>query len=265
MKKNDRDIRWLPGLSWLTALFFLFLYTPLLVLVVFSFNASRSTTVWSGFSLEWYHKAFTNDAIRVATQNSVIIATLAAILATTIATSAALALARNKRMKGKQAFHGAMLLPLMIPEIVTAVATLIFFSTIGLGLGLGNIILAHTVFCIPFAYLPIKARLESMDENLEMAARDLYADKWATLRFVTLPLVMPGIISGAMLAFIISLDDFIITLMLAQAGSTTLPIYIYSFVRVGITPEINAVSTILIGFSVIVVSVSAFLGRKTAS
>jgi spermidine/putrescine transport system permease protein len=262
LTRPDRDIRWLPGFNWVTLLFFLFLYLPLIILVVFSFNASRSATVWAGFSLEWYTKAFGNDDIQRATKNSVIIAIFATINATTLATMAALALGRNKKIKQKQLFSGVLILPLMIPEIVTAVATLTFFSAIGLSLGLGNIIIAHTVFCIPFAYLPIRARLEGMDESLEIAARDLYADKWSTLRLVTLPLLMPGIVSGAMLAFIISLDDFIITLMVAEAGSTTLPIYIYSLVRIGITPEVNAISTVLLGISIIIVTVSYLIGKK---
>ena len=262
MTPKDRDIRWLPGFNWVTLLFFLFLYLPLIILVVFSFNASRSATVWSGFSLEWYGKAFANDDIQRATKNSVIIAIFATINATVIATMAALALGRNKAIKQKNFLSGLLILPLMIPEIVTAVATLTFFSAIGLSLGLGNIIIAHTVFCIPFAYLPIRARLEGMDESLEIAARDLYADKWSTLRLITIPLLMPGIVSGAMLAFIISLDDFIITLMVAEAGSTTLPIYIYSLVRIGITPEVNAISTVLLGISIIIVTVSYLIGKK---
>ncbi|MDO6589752.1 spermidine/putrescine ABC transporter permease PotC [Loktanella sp. D2R18] len=259
---RSRDIRWLPGFSWVTLFFFVFLYAPLIILVVFSFNASRSATVWAGFSFEWYTKAFANDDIQRAATNSVIIAIFATIAATTIATMAALTLSRNKRVKGKPVFGGVLIFPLMIPEIVTAVATLTFFAAIGLSLGLGNIIIAHTVFCIPFAYLPIRARLDGMDESLEAAAQDLYASKFTTLRLITLPLLMPGIVSGAMLAFIISLDDFIITLMVAEAGSTTLPIYIYSLVRIGITPEVNAVSTVLLGFSVIVVTLSYVIGKK---
>ena len=258
----NRDIRRLPGFNWVTVLFFLFLYLPLIILVVFSFNASRSATVWSGFSLEWYVKAFANDDIRRAAKNSLVIAICATVNATVIAAMAALTLSRNRRVKNKMLFSGILLLPLMIPEIVTAVATLTFFSAIGLSLGLGNIIIAHTVFCIPFAYLPIRARLEGMDESLETAAADLYAGKWQTLRLITLPLLAPGIVSGAMLAFIISLDDFIITLMVAEAGATTLPVYIYSLVRVGITPEVNAISTVLLGISILVVTVSYLIGKK---
>ena len=257
-----RDMRWLPGFNWITLAFFLFLYLPLIILVVFSFNDSRSATVWSGFSLDWYAKAFANDDIQRATKNSLVIALCATVGATLIATMAALALGRSRLIQRKALFSGALILPLMIPEIVTAVATLTFFSTVGLALGIGNIIIAHTVFCIPFAYLPIRARLEGMDEGLEVAAADLYASKWQTLRRITLPLLAPGIVSGAMLAFIISLDDFIITLMVADAGSTTLPIYIYSLVRIGITPEVNAISTVLLGVSILIVTVSYLIGNK---
>lgn len=263
MKKSTNDIRDLPGLRFITWSFFTYLYAPLVILVIFSFNATNSATVWAGFSTDWYIKALSNDDIQRAAMNSLIIATISALIATIIATMAALALVRNKRLKkGHGAFNGVLMLPLMIPEIVTAVATLTFFAAIGLSLGIGNIIIAHTVFCIPFAYLPIRARLQGMDESYEMAARDLYANQWATLRYVTLPLIMPGIVAGAMLAFIISIDDFIITLMVAEAGSTTLPIYIYSLVRIGITPEVNAVSSILLALSIVIVTMSYLIGRE---
>ncbi|WP_170346189.1 ABC transporter permease [Ruegeria atlantica] len=259
---KSRDIRALPGLKWFSLGFFVYLYLPLLILVIFSFNATKSATVWGGFSLDWYAKALANDDIRRAAWNSLVIATTATVFSTTMATMAALSLTRNNALPRKPLFNGMLLLPLMVPEIVTAVATLTLFATIGLSLGLGNIIIAHTVFCIPFAYLPIRARLQGMDESLETAARDLYASKWATLRFVTLPLLAPGIVSGAMLAFIISIDDFIITLMVAEAGSTTLPIYIYSLVRIGITPEVNAVSTVLLIISIFFVTLSYLVEKR---
>lgn len=262
MAHTNRDIRWLPSFNWITLGFFLFLYLPLLVLVVFSFNSTRSSTVWSGFSWEWYAKAFANDDIITATKNSLIIAFTATVFSTGFATVGAIALKRNREMRRKNLFQGTLMMPLMIPEIVTAIATLSFFSAIGLKLGMGNIIIAHTVFCIPFAFLPIQARLAGMDETLELAARDLYSRNWTALRLITIPLLMPGILSGAMLAFIVSLDDFIITLMVADAGSSTLPIYIYSLVRVGITPEVNAVSTVLLALSTVGVVLSTALGKR---
>jgi spermidine/putrescine transport system permease protein len=151
----------------------------------------------------------------------------------------------------------------MVPEIVTAVAMLIFFAAIGINWGLGNVIIAHVTFCIPFAFMPIRARLEGMDTSMEQASRDLYASEWETFRFITVPQLMPGIIAGAMLAFVISMDDFIITLMVSGAGSTTLPVYIYSMIRRGLTPEINAVSTLLLLFSITIVTAYWIVSNKT--
>ena len=250
-----------PGFGAATLIFFLYLYAPIAILVVFSFNAGRSATIWAGFSLEWYLRAFANDDIQRAALNSLTVAAVATAIATVLATCAALAFARGAASGARRGLRRADL-PLVVPEIVTAVATLSFFAAIGLSLGLGNVIIAHSVFCIPFAFLPIRARLQGMDTTLEQAAQDLYASEWQTFRHVTLPLLMPGVLSGAMLAFIISIDDFIITLMVAEAGSTTLPLYIYGMVRMGITPEVNAVSTVLLLVSVLFVSLSYLVGRR---
>lgn len=249
------------GLFSLAIAFMVFLYLPILVLVVYSFNAGNIVMVWTGFSTEWYAKAFANADIRKAAINSLVVATSATAIATTCATLAALALARGGSFRGKSATVGIITLPLMVPEIVTAVAMLVFFSNIGLSFGLGNVILAHVTFCIPFAFMPIRARLEGMDTTLEQASRDLYASDWETFRMVTLPQLMPGVLAGAMLAFVISMDDFIITLMVAGAGDTTLPVYIYSMIRQGITPEINAVSSILLLFSIVLVTAYWFTTR----
>ncbi|MDD9823142.1 MAG: ABC transporter permease [Gammaproteobacteria bacterium] len=243
----------MPGFGAWTWVFYIFLYLPLVILVVFSFNAGRSATVWSGFSLDWYARAFGNESIQRATVNSLIVAFSAMTAATVLALLAALALMRGRRFRGGTVFRVTLLAPLMIPEIVTAVATLTFFSALGMQLGLFNVFIAHTVFCIPFAYLPIAARLSNLDESLECAARDLYAGAWRAFRRVTLPLAMPGIAAGAMLAFIISLDDFVITLMVADAGSTTLPVYIFGMVRMGTSPEINAVSTALLAVTTVII------------
>ena len=150
----------------------------------------------------------------------------------------------------------------MVPEIVTAIATLVFFLAIGFQLGILSVLVAHTVFCIPFAYLPISARLTGIDPAFEQAARDLYATGWQSFRYVLLPLLAPGMLAGFMLAFIISLDDFIITNFVAGPGATTLPLAIYGLVRTGFTPEINAISTILLAVSIIFVTASYWLGRQ---
>lgn len=253
----------MPGFRGFTLLFFAYLYAPLAILVVFSFNATRSATVWTGFSLDWYAKVLSNNDIQSAALNSLIIATSASIVATVIATTAALAMKRGVSFRGKGAVNSLIIMPLVVPEIVTAVATLAFFSAIGLSLGLFNIILAHVSFCIPFAYLPIRSRLESMDGSLELAARDLYASRWGAFRHVTLPLLMPAVVAGGLLAFIISIDDFIITLMVASPGTSTLPLYIYSMLRLGVSPEINAVSTIMLALSVVLVTVSHLISKRS--
>ncbi|MDH3635427.1 MAG: ABC transporter permease [Gammaproteobacteria bacterium] len=251
------------GLGGWTIFFFIFLYLPIVVLIFYSFNANRMVMNWGGFGLDWYVKAFHNADIQKAVWNSLIVATVSTIFATAIATIGALVLARGGNFRGKTVSLGLITLPLMVPEIVTAVAVLIFFSAIGLNWGLGNVIIAHVTFCIPFAFMPIRARLEGMDTSLEQAARDLYASEWETFRYVTVPLLMPGIVAGAMLAFVISMDDFIITLMVGGAGSTTLPVYIYSMIRRGLTPEINAVSTVLLLVSIAIVTAYWVVSKKT--
>lgn len=265
MAKKALPVGHYRGLGAWTVAFFVFLYLPILVLIFYSFNANRMVMSWGGFGFDWYIKAFQNDDIQQAVWNSLIVATVATIFATAIATIGALVLARGGNFRGKTVSLGLITLPLMVPEIVTAVAVLIFFAAIGLNWGLGNVIIAHITFCIPFAFMPIRARLEGMDTSLEQAARDLYATQWETFRYVTVPLLMPGIVAGAMLSFVISMDDFIITLMVGGAGSTTLPVYIYSMIRRGLTPEINAVSTLLLFVSVAIVTAYWVLTTRTQS
>lgn len=262
-KKKVLPVGHYRGLGGWTIFFFVFLYLPIVVLIFYSFNANRMVMNWGGFGFDWYVKAFHNQDIQKAVWNSLVVATVSTIFATAIATIGALVLARGGNFRGKTVSLGLITLPLMVPEIVTAVAVLIFFSAIGLNWGLGNVIIAHVTFCIPFAFMPIRARLEGMDTSLEQAARDLYASEWETFRFVTVPLLMPGIVAGAMLAFVISMDDFIITLMVGGAGSTTLPVYIYSMIRRGLTPEINAVSTALLLVSIAIVTAYWVVSKKT--
>ncbi|HIC80228.1 MAG TPA: ABC transporter permease [Kiloniellaceae bacterium] len=253
----------IPGFGVATWAFFLFLYAPIALLVVFSFNGSNSATIWSHFSLDWYVKVAANSDIQRAALNSLIVAGVASTLATALATFAALAMARGSPFRGQHLALSTLLLPLIVPEIVIAIAMLIFFTGIGLSLGLGNLIIAHTVFCIPFAYLPIRARLDSLSPVYEEAAQDLYADNWRTFWHVTFPLLAPGILAGLMLAFISSVDDFIISLMVGSAGTTTLPIYIYSLIRIGITPQINAISTLVLLISFIFVSLAWLIARRS--
>jgi spermidine/putrescine transport system permease protein len=240
------------------------LYAPMVVLVVFSFNDNRSVVIWTEFSLRWYEAALSNDAIRQAAWVSIKVAAVATTAATAIATAAALATTRGGRFKGRTAAIALINQPLVIPEIVTAIATLSLFAVLrkltGVT-GLGWLILAHTVFCIPFAYMPIRARLADMTDTLELAASDLYATPGRVFRYVTLPLLAPGILAGAMLAFVVSLDDVIITLLVSGPGETTLPLYILGQIRRGVTPEVNAVSTILIALTVLLVAALFALQR----
>ncbi|MGH6931767.1 MAG: ABC transporter permease [Dongiaceae bacterium] len=242
------------------------LYAPILILIGYSFNETRSVSQWSQFSLDWYVKAFNNDEIWDAAYNTMRIAIVATIGSTVIATAAALATTRVRPWRGMMPSYMVINLPLMVPEIVTAIATLSFFGLIagivGFRFGIIQLMVAHLVFCIPFAYMPIRARLEDMDLTLEQAAADLYATPWQAFRRVTLPLLMPGIIAGATLAFVVSFDDFTITVMLVGPGETTLPIHVWTSLRRGITPEINAMSTILLGISILLVSLSFLIGRK---
>lgn len=265
-QRSRVDLRKQHGFGFMAALCLVVLYAPIMVLVVYSFNATRSVSQWAGFSLEWYEKAFANAEIQDAAWTSIQIAGFATIVATICATMAALATTRTRPWRGMMGSYLVINLPLMVPEIVTAIATLIFFAllnnALGITLGLGNLMIAHAVFCIPFAYLPIRARLEDMDRTLEQAAADLYATPWQTFRHVTLPLMMPGITAGATLAFVVSFDDFTITQLLVGPGQTTLPIYIWTSLRRGISPEINAMSSILLLISVVLVTASFLLGRR---
>ncbi len=251
------DLKYQPGFSQIAWLCITVLYAPIAVLVLFSFNANRSVTVWTDFSLDWYVKALANEKIQSAALVSLEVATFAMVFGTLFATMAALVTTRTAPYKGMNLAVTVINQPLMVPEIVTAVATLIFFAAIkkltGVS-GIGYLIVAHTAFCIPFAYMPIRARLEDMDLSLEHAAADLYAPPLQVFWRVTLPLLMPGILSGAMLAFIVSLDDVIITLFVAGPGETTLPIYIFGQLRRGVTPEINAVSSLFLVISILIVT-----------
>jgi spermidine/putrescine transport system permease protein len=266
--RQAKDLKYQPGFSYITWLALFILYAPILILVLYSFNANRSVVVWTGFSTDWYVKAWHNEGIQSAALISLEVAVIAMILSTTFATMAALVTTRTAPFKGMNISIAIINQPLMIPEIVTAVATLIFFAVIkkvtGAN-GIGFLITAHTVFCIPFAYMPIRARLEDMDLNLEQAAADLYAPPLMVFRRVTLPLMMPGVLSGAMLAFIVSVDDVVISLFVGGPGETTLPLYILGQIRRGVTPEVNAVSTVFLGISVILVTLIFLFGRPKST
>ncbi len=258
------DIRKFTGFRAIAVLCLFLLYAPLIVVSVYSFNDSISITTWGGFSLRWYEDVFFGPEapkFKQAAINSLTIAIGAAVASTAIATAAATAMLRAGKFKGKSFSFMLINLPLMVPEIVTAVATLIFFSAIGFVSGYMTILVAHIVFCIPFAYLPIAARMQSIEPFYEQAALDLYATRFQAFRMILLPLMAPGILSGFLLAFIISLDDFIITNFVKGAGVETLPTAIFGAVKLGIKPNVMAISTLLLLVSVVFVTLSYLVGR----
>ena len=262
MSRRPFDWRHTPGFGPLTAAVLVFLYAPLAILVVYAFNASRMVTVWKGFSTQWFVAIAENGDIRGAAENSLIIAVAATIASTLIALAGALALERGTLRAARGIVGGMVAMPLIVPEIVVAITTLVFFSALGMHHGLLNLIIAHTVFCIPFALLPIQARLKDMGTTLEEVGRDLYASEWMLFRRITLPLLAPAIGAGAIMAFVISLDDFLISMMVSSAGSTTLPVYVYGMMRLGVTPEVNAISTVLLAVSLVFVTAALLLGRR---
>ena len=258
------DVKHYPGLGPLTVFFFLYLYAPLAVIVVYSFNANRVAGVWTGFSTQWYASALNNAALMNALETSLIVAAVATTVSTLIALCAALAIIRGKNVRFRKLSETVVNLPLLLPEIVLAVATLILFSLLDVQNGLLRLTIAHSAFCTPFAFLPIRARLQGMSLDLEEASADLYADRWTTFRRVTLPLIFPGVFSGAMLAFLISMDDFITSNLLSTGGSTTLPVYIFSLIRAGTSPELNAIATLLILASLILATVALLVAARGA-
>jgi spermidine/putrescine transport system permease protein len=236
-------------------LVYLFLYLPIVILIVFSFNRERINAVWTGFTFDWYLKLFQDASILNAMLNSFIVASVSTMIATAIGTLAALGMSRYD-FRGKRMFDAVLHLPIVIPDIMMAIALLSFFVLIKATLGLYSIILAHVTFNIAFVAVVVRARLADFDRNLEYAAMDLGATPVRTFRHVTLPLIMPGIIAGALMAFTLSWDDFMIAFFTAGVGSTTLPLKVYSMIKFGVSPEVNAISTLMLFFSMAVVLIA---------
>lgn len=241
-----------------------FLYLPLLILALYSFNESRINAVWSGFTLDWYLSLFKNRRVLEALTNSLIVAVASTLVSTILGTTAAIAL--NKyQYKYKNVINGLLYLPILIPEIVMGLSLLVLFSQAHIPLGKTSLILAHITFCVSFVVITVNARLEGMRPELEQAAMDLYATPFQTFRYVTLPLAMPGIVAGALMAFTLSIDDFIISFFVAGPNSTTLPLYIYAMVKRGISPEINALSTLLMLATIVLVVLAQILQPQHVS
>ncbi len=236
-----RSRRW--GLGAYTGAFYLYLYLPIVVLIVFSFNTDRLNLFWEGFTWHWYGQLFEDGRVALATRNTLFVALTSTITSTVIGTLAALALQRYV-FRLKRISEPILYIPIVIPEVVMGIGLLSLYSSLKMSLGLLTITLSHIAFSIPFVALVVRARLHGFDRTLEEAAMDLGANEATTFVRITLPLILPGVLSGAMLAFTLSLDDFIITFFTAGPGSSTLPLLVYGMVKTHITPEINALSTI---------------------
>jgi spermidine/putrescine transport system permease protein len=253
---------------------YLFLYLPILILVVFSFNDSRFLATWSGASLRWYGEMLSDDQVGVALWNSLFVALVSTTISTVIGTLAAMAMERF-RFFGRLAMDAVLYLPIIIPEIAMAIMLLVWFNLTGIGFspwrleffGLRlavpySVVIGHVSFNISFVTVIVRARLSQMDRSLEEAAQDLYANPWRTFVRVTLPMMMPGIVAGALLAFTLSLDDFVITFFTSGAGFNTLTVYVFGLVKKGVTPKINAISTLMVAFSLSLVLLSRVMQRR---
>jgi spermidine/putrescine transport system permease protein len=264
-------------LMFYSVLFFAFIYAPMLIVLVYSFNANPINMMsWSGFTFDWYRTIFglssklTEQTLYVestqqltnAVTNSLIVALTTTTVSTIIGTLAALAMARY-RFRMKTFYRVLVFMPMIIPDIVLGLALLIYFVTIGAKLGLITIIIGHCTFLCSYVFIVVSARLAGMDHHFEEASADLGASPFQTFRRVTLPLILPGVVGGALLAFIISMDDLVITYFIAGVDSTTLPVFIYGMLRRGIKPEINAIASLMILFSLIVASLGLYLRSRS--
>jgi len=254
--------------SWFNAtsltLGFAFLYIPMLILVVYSFNDSKLVTVWAGFSPKWYGELFRNEAFLDAAWVTIRVAVISSSIATVLGTMAAYILVRGGRFMGRTLFSGMIYAPLVMPEVITGLSLLLLFIGIGLDRGLFTIVLAHATFSMCYVSVVVSSRLVSFDRSLEEAALDLGCTAWQAFRLVTLPIIAPAVISGWLLAFTLSLDDLVIASFTAGPSSTTLPIKIFSAVRLGVSPEINALSTIMIGIVTIGVVTFSLISKRNA-
>jgi spermidine/putrescine transport system permease protein len=238
-----------------------FLYVPLAIVVLFSFNDSKLNAEWVGFTWSWYGALLADEAMLGAARNSLLIAVAASIAATVLGTMAGIAMHRYK----PRFLPFMVLTPVAMPEILLGVSLLVFFISVfgEQSLSLGTVIVAHITFCIGFVAIIVRARLAGMDESIFEAARDLGATPWQTFRLVTLPLIMPGVIAGALMSFTLSIDDFVITFFTTGAGVSTLPLQIYTMIKVAVTPEVNAVSTLLMALTLTMIVIASRLAPDT--
>lgn len=255
MKKESKKKRVNALKNIFIALIFIFLYIPIFMVILFSFNTSKMNIVFEGFTLQWYGSFFENRTLMESLYNTLIIAGASTAISTVIGTLGAVGLSRHK-FHGKAIVDMLLYVPIVIPEIVLGVAMLSVYTLIDIPLGLVGMTIAHVTFCIPFVVISVRARLAGFDMNLEEAAMDLGANRFRTFQKITLPLIMPGVISGATLALSLSLDDVIISFFCSGPGSATLPLKILEMVKHGVSPEVNALSTIITLVIIVVISLN---------
>ncbi len=243
---------------------FAFLYLPMIILVIYSFNASKLVTVWGGFSTRWYGELMQNEAFLQAAWVTLKVAVISSTFATVLGTMAAYVLVRAGRFAGRTLFSGMIYAPLVMPEVITGLSLLLLFIGIGLDRGVLTIVLAHTTFSMCYVSVVVSSRLVSFDRSLEEAALDLGCSPFSAFRLVTLPIIAPAVISGWLLAFTLSLDDLVIASFTSGPSATTLPIKIFSAVRLGVSPEINALSTIMIGIVTVGVISASLISKRSA-
>lgn len=256
---------WLRVTLWATLLF---LYAPIVILIAYSFNDSRRNIVWRGFTLKYYEKAWNNSSLIEAFTNSLTIALISTVVSVVLGMMAAVMLWRF-RFPGRSAYEGAVALPIIVPEICMGVAMMAFFSRVGWPTGLpwplslGAITIAHISFSFPFVAMVVRARLARFNPELEEAARDLGATQWQSFRDVLLPYMRPGLVAGGLLAFTLSLDDFVITFFTSGPETVTFPVKVYSMIRFSVTPEVNAASTVLIAITVVLTTIAIWLQNRS--
>lgn len=236
-------------------LIFAFLYVPIIIIVIYSFNSSKSSAIWAGFTMDWYVKLMNDDNVLIAIKNSFTVAIISTFISSVIGTIGAVGLHRYK-FKGKNAVNLLLYIPIVIPEIIMGISLLIYFSLLKVDFGITTLVISHTTFCIPFVLINVKARLADFDSSIEEAAMDLGANNFIVFKTITLPIIFPAVISGAMLVFALSLDDIIINFFVGGPESTTLPIKIFSMLRFGLSGEINALCTIMLIITFLVLIIS---------
>lgn len=258
MKKNKKTIK---ASHIYLAILLLVMYLPVIVVVIYSFNSSKISTVWGGVSLIWYEKLFQNSVLLDTLKNSLILGVVSCGISAVIGTVGAVGMVRS-RFRLQRVLENVVLLPIMIPEIILGMAFLAVFSMLGLRFGMMTLVIAHTAFCVPYIFMTVKGSLAGMDPAIADAARDLGASDIRAFWDITLPLITPAILSGSFLAFAMSLDDVVISFFVTGPETNTLPIKIYSQLKMGVTPEINALCTVMLGVTFVVMILYSIFQRK---